>query len=46
MGQVNAGTNTVLAITGITIPDYAIRGLTFDLQLVTADGGLAPHHQW
>ncbi len=33
-------TNTVLAITGITIPDYAIRGLTFDLQLVTSDGGL------
>lgn len=30
----------MLAITGITIPDYAIRGLTLDLQLVAADGGL------
>ncbi len=32
--------STLLSITGITIPDYAIRGLTLDLQLVTADGGL------
>ncbi len=32
--------STLLAITGITIPDYAIRGLTLDLQLVAADGGL------
>ena len=45
MGQVNAD-STLLAITGITIPDYAIRGLTFDLQLVTAERRPAPHHQW
>ncbi len=32
--------STLLSITGITIPDYAIRGLTLDLQLVVADGGL------
>ncbi len=32
--------STLLAITGITIPDYAIRGLTLDLQLVTANDGL------
>ena len=32
--------STLLSITGITIPDYAIRGLTLDLQLVAADGGL------
>ncbi len=32
--------STLLAITGITIPDYAIRGLTLDLQLVTASDGL------
>ncbi len=32
--------STLLSITGITIPDYAIRGLTLDLQLVTANDGL------
>ena len=32
--------STLLAITGITIPEYAIRGLTLDLQLETADAGL------
>ncbi len=32
--------STLLSITGITIPDYAIRGLTLDLQLVTASDGL------
>ncbi len=31
---------TLLSITGITIPEYAIRGLTLDLQLVTADAAL------
>jgi hypothetical protein len=32
--------STLLSITGITIPDYAIRGLTLDLQLLTATDGL------
>jgi hypothetical protein len=32
--------STLLSITGITIPDYAIRDLTFDLELVTSSNGL------
>jgi hypothetical protein len=32
--------STLLAITGITIPDYAIRGLTLNLQLINASDGL------
>lgn len=32
--------STLLAITGITIPEYAIRGLKLYLQLETADGAL------
>ena len=31
---------TLLSITGITIPEYAIRGLTLDLQLIAADAAL------
>jgi hypothetical protein len=32
--------STVLAVTGITIPDYAVRGLKMDLQLIAANDGL------
>jgi hypothetical protein len=32
--------STLLSITGITIPDYAIRGLTLDLELISASDGL------